>query len=83
MRITVLGEFPETADLSAAKVDTRMVDPPAPPVVLWTIYNLIIVVGKPADSTHFPRAAYPTMGSLSLVVWTDKPSGSSGKPRGA
>jgi hypothetical protein len=32
--ITVLAEFPATADLRAASVDTRTVGPPLPPVVL-------------------------------------------------
>lgn len=38
VRITVLGELPATADLRAAKVETRVVGPLVPPVVLWTKY---------------------------------------------
>lgn len=34
VRMTVLTEFPVTADLRADRVDTRTVGPPAPPVVL-------------------------------------------------
>lgn len=34
VRMTVLRAFPATADLRAANVETRTVDPPAPPVVL-------------------------------------------------
>jgi hypothetical protein len=35
VKITIFGEFPETADVSAESVDTRVVVPPAPPVVLY------------------------------------------------
>ena len=38
--ITVFGELPDTADLRSSKVETRMVGPPAPPVVLWTRHTL-------------------------------------------
>jgi len=37
VRMTVFVEFPATADLRAFKVETRVVGPPAPPVVLWKI----------------------------------------------
>ena len=42
VRMTVLIEFPATADLRAAKVETRTVVPPAPPVVLCVNYNVKI-----------------------------------------
>lgn len=38
--ITVFGELPDTADLRSSKVETRIVGPPAPPVVLWTRHTL-------------------------------------------
>ena len=38
--MTVLLEFPVTADLRSAKVETRTVGPPAPPVVLCANYNV-------------------------------------------
>ena len=39
VRMTILLEFPVTADLRAARVETRTVDPLAPPVVLCANYK--------------------------------------------
>lgn len=46
VRITVLIEFPATADLRAAKVETRTVDPPDPPVVLYADYGVMMEAGS-------------------------------------
>ena len=46
VRITVLIEFPATADLRAAKVETRTVDPPVPPVVLYVDCDMTKGVGN-------------------------------------
>jgi len=44
VRITVLMESPVTASLRAAKVETRTVDPPVPPVVLCADYGVMMEV---------------------------------------
>jgi len=46
VRMTVLLVFPATADLRAARVETRTVGPLAPPVVLHANYNVKLEVGN-------------------------------------
>ena len=55
VRITVLAEFPATADFRAARVETRTVGPPFPPVVLHYAVSGDWV-GR-LNGTHPPRAA--------------------------
>lgn len=55
VKMTVFLEFPATADLRPAKVETRTVDPPAPPVVLYAKCNMKIEV-EASGRYVIPRA---------------------------